>query len=71
MKKYRDTDSSDTLTLTHGLKLKNSLTIVSPRTDTLKVSESVSKVSRVLSVKCQCVKPCAVGTKVSEKKFGE
>ena len=55
----RDTDSSDTLTLTHGLKLKKSLTIVSLRTDTLKVSGSVkstvSEVSRVLSVKCQCV----------------
>lgn len=51
----RDTDSSDTLTLTHGLKLKKSLTLVSLRTDTLKVSGSVSEVSRVLSVKCQCV----------------
>jgi len=52
---FRDTDSSDTLTLTHGLKLKNSLTVVSPGTDTLKVSVSVREVSRILSVKCQCV----------------
>ena len=36
MKMQRETDSSDTMTLTHGLKLKKSLTIVSPRTDTLK-----------------------------------
>jgi len=51
----RGTDSSDTLTLTHGLKLKRSLTIVSPRIDPLKCQWSVSGVSRVMSVKCQCV----------------
>jgi hypothetical protein len=36
MKMQRVADSTDTLTLTHGLNLKKSLTIVSPRTDTLK-----------------------------------
>ena len=51
----RDTDSFDTLTFTHGLKLKKSLTIVSPRTDTLKCQRGVREVSKVVPVKCQCV----------------
>ena len=50
---FRDTDSSDTLTLTHGLKLKNALTVVSPSTDTFQsvrkcqgsVKNTVSEVS--------------------------
>ena len=64
---HRDMDSSDTLTLTHELKPQNALTSVSPRTNTLKCQRSVREVSRVLSVKCQCVGLCVVGIKVSEK----
>lgn len=65
----KDTDSSDTLTLRHELKLKKSLTSVSPRSDTSKCQRSVGKVSKVLSVKCQCVKPCIVGVKCQRKKI--
>ena len=66
-----DTDSSDTPTLTHESCLKKSLTNVSLRTDALKCQRSVSKVSRVLSVKCQCVESSVLGVKVSEKKIRE
>ena len=61
----KDTDSSDTLTLRHELKLKKSLTSVSPRSDTLKCQRSVSKVSRLLSVKCQCVELKLIEREVS------
>ena len=64
---YRETDSSDTLTLTHESCLKKSLTSVSLRSDTLRCQRSVREVSRVLSVKCQCVGLCVVGMKMSEK----
>lgn len=50
----RKTDSSDTLALTHESCLKESLTSVSPHTDTLK---------------CRCVEPCVVGVKVSKKRI--
>ena len=66
---HRDTDTSDTLTLTHELRLKHALTSVSLRTDTLKCQRSVREVSQLLSVKCQCVEPCVVGMKVSARKI--
>ena len=48
-------DTSDTLTLSFNLRLKNILTVSVSRTDTLKCQRSVSEVSREVSVKCQCV----------------
>ncbi len=65
----RETDSSDTLTLTHDLKLKKLLTSVRTRLTLWKCQRSVREVSRVMSVKCQCVESCVVGTKVSERKI--
>lgn len=64
---YRETDSPDTLTLTHESCLNNSPTSVSLRSDTLKCRRSVREVSRVLSMKSQCVELCVVGIKVSEE----
>ena len=51
----RGTDTSDTLTLTHELKLKNRLTLSELHTDTSKCQRSVREVSNVVSVMCQFV----------------
>lgn len=52
---YRETDSSDTLTLTHESCLKKSLTSVSPRSDTLKCQRSVKSTVSEVSV-CRVVR---------------
>lgn len=48
---HRETDSSDTLTLTHESCLKKSLTSVSPRTATLKCQRSVKSTVSEVSVR--------------------
>ena len=60
----RDTDSSDTLTLERNSCLKITLTIVRiPLTLQLNCQRIVNEVSRVVSVKCQCVESCVIGVK--------
>jgi len=56
LKMERLIDTSDTLTLRHELKLNISLTVSALGTDTKPVSVSVSEVSKILSMKCQCMK---------------